>query len=76
MLRDRHLPLGGSTLSPPPRARRPSCWADFNSVCLLGIGGQDIGISAALVTELGTSKLVFEEHQELIGKRPRKPRPA
>ncbi len=42
---------------------------DFDSVCLLGIGGDGVSVAAALVTEMGTSKLVFEEHEELIQKR-------
>ncbi len=42
---------------------------DFDSVCLLGIGGEGIGVSAALVTEMGTSKLTFDKEQELITKR-------
>ncbi len=57
--------LGGSTYG---SFTQTGC-SDFDSVCLLGIGGQGIGVSAALVTELGTSKLVFEEHQELIENR-------
>jgi len=39
---------------------------DFDSVCLLGIGGDGISVSAGLVTDLGTSKLVFEEHEAEI----------
>ncbi len=39
---------------------------DFDSVCLLGIGGDGIGVSAALVTEMGTAKLSFDEHEEEI----------
>ncbi len=42
---------------------------DFDSVCLLGIGGDGIGVSAKLVTNMGTSKLTFEKDQELIKKR-------
>lgn len=40
--------------------------ADFDSVCLLGIGGDGIDVSAALVTELGTATLTFDEHQARI----------
>jgi hypothetical protein len=41
--------------------------AGFDSVCLLGIGGDGIGVSAGLVTEMGTAKLTVAEHQaELI----------
>jgi hypothetical protein len=39
---------------------------DADAVCLLGIGGEGVGISAALVTELGTAKLTFQEHREAI----------
>ncbi len=39
---------------------------DFDSVCLLGIGGDGIGVSAALVTELGTARLSFDEHESEI----------
>ncbi len=39
---------------------------DFDSVCLLGIGGDGIGVSAALETEMGTAKLSFDEHEEDI----------
>jgi hypothetical protein len=42
---------------------------DFDAVCLLGIGGPGISVSTALVTELGTSKLSFEEHEQLIAQR-------
>ena len=39
---------------------------DFDAVCLMGIGGQRIGVSARLVTEMGTAKLTFDTDQELI----------
>jgi hypothetical protein len=39
---------------------------DFDSVCLLGIGGEGIGVSAALVKDLGTAQLSFDEHQREI----------
>lgn len=39
---------------------------DFDSVCLLGIGGAGVGVSTALVTELGTAKLSFDEHEAAI----------
>jgi len=42
---------------------------DFDSVCLLGIGGDGIAVSARLVTDMGASKLTFEQDQELIKKR-------
>jgi len=43
--------------------------AGADSVCLLGIGGDGIGITAALVTDLGTSKLLVETDREAIQKR-------
>jgi hypothetical protein len=43
--------------------------SDFDSVCLLGIGGDGIGVSAALVTEMGTAKLAFDESQAEIEQR-------
>lgn len=39
---------------------------DFDSVCLLGIGGAGIGVSTALVTDMGTAKLSFEDHEAEI----------
>ncbi len=42
---------------------------DFDAVCLLGIGGEGVGVSAALVTDLGTSKLTFDKDREAIEKR-------
>ncbi len=42
---------------------------DYDSVCLLGIGGDGIGVSAALVTELGTAKLTVAEQQAEITER-------
>jgi len=42
---------------------------DFDSVCLLGIGGDGIAVSARLVTDMGASKLTFEQDQKLIKKR-------
>ena len=42
---------------------------DFDSVCLWGIGGEGIGVSAGLVTELGTAKLTVAEHQAEITER-------
>jgi hypothetical protein len=41
---------------------------DFDAVCLLGIGG-GVHAATALVTDMGTSKLTFEQDQELIRKR-------
>jgi hypothetical protein len=42
---------------------------DVDSVCLLGIGGDGIAVSAGLVTALGTARLTFEEHRDEIQKR-------
>ncbi|MHC4407159.1 MAG: FIST N-terminal domain-containing protein [Planctomycetota bacterium] len=42
---------------------------DFDAVCLMGIGGDGIDVSARLVTEMGTAKLVVEQDQDLIQKR-------
>ena len=39
---------------------------DADSVCLLGIGGEGIGVASALVTRLGTAKLTFQEHRAQI----------
>ena len=39
---------------------------DFDSVCLMGIGGARIAVSAQLVTDMGTAKLTFEQDQALI----------
>lgn len=41
----------------------------FDTACLLGIGGSGIGVTAALVTELGVAKLTFEEHEAEIQSR-------
>ena len=38
----------------------------FDTVCLLGIGGDGIGLTAALVTDLGVARLTLEEHEEEI----------
>ncbi len=43
--------------------------SDADSVCLLGIGGEGISVSAGLVTALGTAKLTFEQHRDEIEKR-------
>jgi hypothetical protein len=47
---------------------RDQC-TDFDSVCLLGIGGDGISVAPALVTDLGVAKLTFEEHEQLIKER-------
>ncbi len=59
------LVMGGATYG---SFTQQGC-TDFDSVCLLGIGGSGIGVSARLVTGMGTSKLTFEQEQELIRKR-------
>ncbi len=41
----------------------------FDTVSLLGIAGNGIAVSAALVTEMGTSRLAFEEDEPLIKER-------
>lgn len=43
--------------------------AGFDSVCLLGIGGTGVGVSAGLITDLGTAKLTVEQHQAEIAQR-------
>jgi len=42
---------------------------DFDSVCLMGIGGGGISVAASLVTEMGTAKLTFEDSEDLIEER-------
>lgn len=43
--------------------------AGFDSVCLLGIAGDGISVAAALVTEMGASKLTLDESGPLIEQR-------
>ncbi len=43
--------------------------AGFDSVSLLGIAGDGISVSTALVTELGVARLTFEESEPLIKER-------
>lgn len=62
------LVLGGATYG---SFTQEGC-TDFDSVGLLGIGGDGISVATALVTELGTSKLTFEEHESEIKQRLRK----
>lgn len=57
--------LGGATYG---SFTQEGC-TDFDSVCLLGIGGDGISVAAGLVTKLGTAKLLFEDKRELIEKR-------
>ena len=54
--------LGGATYGSFTQA---GC-SDADSVCLLGIGGDGISVSAALVTGMGTAKLTFQESRALI----------
>ncbi|NQU24420.1 MAG: hypothetical protein HQ567_24320, partial [Candidatus Nealsonbacteria bacterium] len=61
----KEIVLGGSTYG---SFSQTGC-TDFDSVCLLGIGGDGVSVAAALVTKMGTSKLVFEDHQAEIEKR-------
>jgi hypothetical protein len=42
---------------------------DFDSVCLLGIGGDGVSVATALVSQMGTSKLTPEEHEAEIRRR-------
>jgi len=42
---------------------------DFDAVALLGIGGQGVRVSTALVTEMGTARLQVDQHQQLIARR-------
>jgi hypothetical protein len=39
---------------------------DADSVCLLGLGGEGVGLSAALVTNMGAAKLSLDTHQAII----------
>ncbi len=62
---DKDIVLGGATYGSFTQA---GC-EDFDAVCLLGIGGEGVGVSAGLVTELGTSKLSFDKDRAVIEKR-------
>ena len=62
---DKNVVFGGATYG---SFSQQGC-TDFDSVCLLGIGGEGVGVSAALVTELGTAKLTFDEHEAEIKQR-------
>ncbi len=42
---------------------------DFDAVCLLGIGGAQLSLSAALVTDMGTAKLSYDEQADLVRRR-------
>ena len=43
--------------------------AGFDSVALLGIGGEGVGVATALVTDMGTAQLTFDKDQALIRQR-------
>ena len=58
----KEIVLGGATYGSFTQA---GC-SDFDSVSLLGIGGDGVSVAAALVTDMGTSKLLFEEHRQEI----------
>jgi len=57
--------LGGATYG----SFTQSGCTDFDSVCLLGIGGDGVSVAAALVTGMGVSKLSMEDKRELIESR-------
>ena len=61
----KQIVLGGATYG---SFTQQGC-TDFDSVCLLGIGGDGVGVSAAVVSEMGVSKLLAEEDQALIESR-------
>ncbi len=42
---------------------------DFDSVCLMGLGGEGISVNAQLARELGTAKLTVDKDKELIAER-------
>jgi hypothetical protein len=56
---DKNLVFGSATYG---SFTQQGC-TDFDSVCLLGVGGEGIGVSAALVEQLGTARLSFDEHE-------------
>lgn len=56
---DKDLVLGGSTYG---SFTQEGC-TDFDALALLGIGGDGIGVAAALVTDQGTAKLQVEQDQ-------------
>jgi hypothetical protein len=58
----KQIVLGGATYG---SFTHEGC-TDFDAVCLLGIGGDGIGVSAALAPELGTSKLTLENDEAAI----------
>jgi hypothetical protein len=62
---DKDMVFGGATYG----SFTQSGCTDFDSVCLLGFGGEGIGVSAALVQDMGTAKLAFDEHEAEIKQR-------
>ena len=48
--------MGGSTYG---SFHQAGC-SDFDSVCLLGIGGEGVSVAASLVRDMGTSKLTYD----------------
>lgn len=42
---------------------------DFDSVCLMGLGGDGLGVDAHLARELGTAKLTVDKDKDLIAER-------
>ena len=57
--------LGGATYG---SFTQEGC-TDFDAVCLMGIGGKGVQVSARMVKEMGTSKLTFEQDEDLIRER-------
>jgi len=43
--------------------------SDADSVCLLGIGGPGVSVSAALVGEMGAAKLAYDQNKDLVEQR-------
>ena len=60
----KQLIVGGATYGSFTQAG----WTDADSVCLLGVAGDGIGVSAALVTQMGASKLQFDAEREQVEK--------
>jgi hypothetical protein len=57
--------LGGATYG---SFTQEGC-TDFDAVCLMGIGGRGVRVSARMTDKMGTSKLTFEEDEDLIRER-------
>lgn len=43
--------------------------SDADSVCLLGIGGPGVSVSAALVDQMGAAKLAYDQNKETVEQR-------